>query len=245
MKNYSILNLGCGTKTSDVDYVVNIDFSIYLIIKKYKLDKFLSFFLHKSRVDKLNNLPKNILVHNLKYGIPFKNNTQDVVYHSHILEHIDRDKIYKFFKETLRVLKPNGIQRIVVPNFEILCKNYIMNLEKIDKSITNDTTTHEDLIAEIIEQCVRKESHGTSKQNYLRRKIENLLLGDARQRGETHQWMYDRVTLSTILKEIGFKEIKIHKYDTSDIKNWNELALDINNDGSVYKKNSLYIECKK
>ena len=120
-----------------------------------------------------------------------------------------------------------------------------MNLEKIDKSITNDTTTHEDLIAEIIEQCVRKESHGTSKQNYLRRKIENLLLGDARQRGETHQWMYDRVTLSTILKEIGFKEIKIHKYDTSDIKNWNELALDINNDGSVYKKNSLYIECKK
>jgi len=240
-----MLNLGCGNKTLDLDYVVNIDFSIYLVIKKYKLNKFLSLFLNKSRVEKLNNLPKNILVHNLKNGIPFRNNTQDVVYHSHILEHIDRDQVDKFFKEILRVLKPNGIQRIVIPDLEILCKNYIKNLEKIDNSLLEDITTHENFIAEIIEQCVRKESHGTSKQNYLTRKIENILLGDARQRGETHQWMYDRVSLSNILKDIGFKEIKIHRYDTSDIKNWSELTLDINKDGSIYKKNSLYVECKK
>ena len=46
---------------------------------------------------------------------------------------------------------------------------------------------HDDYVGAIIEQCVRKEAAGTSKQKNVRRFIENIILGDARKRGETHQ----------------------------------------------------------
>ena len=41
----------------------------------------------------------------------------------------------------------------------------------------------------------------------LRRKLETLFVGDARRRGETHQWMYDRINLPGLLQEIGFKHV--------------------------------------
>jgi hypothetical protein len=70
-------------------------------------------------------------------------------------------------------------------------------------------------------------------------------LGGARERGETHQWMYDRVNLSAILRSNGFTDIKVQDYDQSDIPNWSKLALDVDAEGNQYKKLSLYMEATK
>ena len=242
-----ILNLGCGTKTSNSNDIINIDWSILLRIKKnYILSKFIYFFLNNDRKKKLLEIPQNIVVHDLRKGIPFLEASVDAVYSSHVLEHIDRAFVSDFLKENYRVLKSQGLIRIVVPDLYYLCSQYVDNYNKCSElNSSSFSNNHDNFISEILEQSVRKEAFGSSKQNYIIRKIENLLLGDARNRGETHQWMYDRFNLQKILLDVGFRDIKIHTFLTSDIPEWNKFGLDQNDIGEEYKPNSLYIEARK
>ncbi len=127
-----ILNLGCGTKTSDKAGVVNIDLSILLRIKgNVFLSNFAPLLLNAERMAKFDALPENILVHDLSKGIPFDDASVDVVYHSHVLEHLDRDIVNGFLLEVKRVLRTGGIHRIVVPDLEFACRNYLTHLEEV------------------------------------------------------------------------------------------------------------------
>ena len=57
------------------------------------------------------------LVHNLnKTPYPFKDNTFDEIYASHILEHLDGDW-FKIIKDLHRILKKDGILIVKVPHF--------------------------------------------------------------------------------------------------------------------------------
>tara|TARA_Y100000991_G_scaffold211615_2_gene194440 strand:- start:3260 stop:3988 length:729 start_codon:yes stop_codon:yes gene_type:complete len=240
-----ILNLGCGNKTCNSNEVISMDWSVSLVLKRnFLLRIILSKLLSKERYKKIKNLPNNIIVHNLKKGIPYENNSIDAVYHSHLLEHLDRSNVRNFLKEVFRVLKPNGIQRIVVPDLYILCKSYVDNYEHCNlKNEINEK--HDDFISAILEQSVRKEAYGSSKQKKIMRILENFILGDARKRGETHQWMYDKVNLSYLLREIGFKNIKVQTFSKSDISNWKNYRLDLDNEDREYKSGSLYLEARK
>ena len=130
-----VLNLGCGDKTSNSSEVINIDWSIYHRIKCNSLLQIIALpFFDKNRKKYCNSLPENIMVHNLKKGIPFENNSIDVVYHSHVFEHIPKQHAEKFQKEVIRVLKPGGIQRIVIPDMEILCLELIKHLAKCNEN---------------------------------------------------------------------------------------------------------------
>jgi SAM-dependent methyltransferase len=114
-----ILNLGCGTKTSSKPEVTNIDWSIYLRVRRNPLlAAVVPLLLRGERFDRFKSLPDNIMVHNLARGLPFDSDSIDVVYHSHLLEHFDREPARAFLREVRRVLKPGGIQRIVVPDME-------------------------------------------------------------------------------------------------------------------------------
>jgi len=81
-----MLNLGCGTKTSDKTGVINIDWSIYLRIKKIKVFRpVVPLLVRGERLERFNSLPNNIMVHNLAKGIPLNTDSVDVVYHSHMI----------------------------------------------------------------------------------------------------------------------------------------------------------------
>ena len=54
----------------------------------------------------------------------FKDNTVDLIYISHCLEHVSHLRLYEVLNEWNRVLKPNGILRISVPNFETILEIY-------------------------------------------------------------------------------------------------------------------------
>lgn len=69
----------------------------------------------------------NIQYCNAYRKIPESENSVDLIYTCHMLEHLDPKESEKFLKECKRVLKKDGILRIVVPSFEILIKNYQQN----------------------------------------------------------------------------------------------------------------------
>ncbi len=58
-------------------------------------------------------------------GIPANENTLDVVYHSHLLEHLSYKEGIAFVAACYRVLKPGGIMRVLVPDLELWCKNFV------------------------------------------------------------------------------------------------------------------------
>lgn len=240
-----ILNLGCGIKTSSKPGVINIDWSIYLRLKQLKILKpFVSLFFKGERLERFNSLPDNIMAHDLAKGIPFTADSVDVVYHSHMFEHLDRDVAETFLMEVKRVLKRGGIHRIVVPDFEKGCKSYLSHIASCDEN-PDEADDHDSYIATLIEQSVRREADGTSRQRALRRFIENRVLGDARQRGETHQWMYDRINLKTKLMAAGYTEVHVQDYRTSIIPDWAAYRLDVDKNGNQIQPGSLYVEAVK
>ena len=69
-------------------------------------------------------------------------------------------------------------------------------------------------------------------------------LDDARKRGETHQWMYDKINLTYYLKKSGFRDVKVQSYLSSDIENWIDYGLDTDNLKNEYRIGSLYMESR-
>lgn len=58
------------------------------------------------------------------YPLDYKSNTFDLVYGSHLLEHFPRKQTLNILKEWIRVLKPDGILRLSVPDINALIKIY-------------------------------------------------------------------------------------------------------------------------
>ncbi|MCJ7631164.1 class I SAM-dependent methyltransferase [Candidatus Bathyarchaeota archaeon] len=58
-------------------------------------------------------------------GIPKPEDSVDILYFSHFIEHLDRPQGVGFLKECFRVLKPNGWLRLAVPDPRILCEAYL------------------------------------------------------------------------------------------------------------------------
>lgn len=241
----TLLNLGCGQKTSDRPGVVNIDWSAMLRLRRHLLRGVLiPLLVRGERRRRFDRLPDNVRVHDLSRGIPYAVDSVDAVYHSHVLEHLDRDVAPTFLAEVRRVLKPRGVHRIVVPDLETVCRAYLADL---DACAADDARApeHDQRIADVLEQSVRRHAHGTSRQKPLRRQIENLLLGDARKRGETHQWMYDRINLASLLRGLGYREVRTLDHRTSAIPDWNAYGLDLDDQGGEYRPGSLYMEAVK
>ena len=237
-----ILNLGCGTKTSV--WCVNIDWSPTIRVARNPILKaFAPYFLDAEQMDKVRKLAP-VVPHNLRKGIPYPSDSVDAVYHSHVLEHIDRSSVMGFLLEIKRVLKPGGVHRIVVPDLERLVRACMSDFSR--ESASTDWQLHDLNIKNMIEQMVRRESGAVRKYGPRRRKFDTFIFGDARQRGETHQWMYDRINLAGILKECGFREMTIVDYNTSRIADWPRTNLDLTDDGSAeYRPESIYMECVK
>ena len=240
---------------------------------------------------------EHVIAHNLLAGIPFKDNMFEVIYHSHVLEHFLKEDAINFLKECNRVLKPNGIIRIAIPDLEQIARNYIRYMEESINGVPGASEKYNWSLLELIDQMVRTKGGGemaayisdASKNNdeflierngketedliknlrsqktesntkptyglkqRIKSKLTRLLLGDDikalnlgkfRLSGEIHQWMYDRYSLTELLKKIGFNEVKVVKADESAIKDWNSFQLDVFN-GKVRKPDSLFIEAVK
>jgi predicted SAM-dependent methyltransferase len=98
--------------------------------------------------------------HDLKAALPFDANSMDVVYHSHVIEHLPRRLASFFVQECFRVLRADGIIRVVIPDLERLARLYI---ELLDRSLEGDTVAQarcEWIMIEMLDQMVRTRSGG-------------------------------------------------------------------------------------
>jgi SAM-dependent methyltransferase len=68
--------------------------------------------------------------------LPFNNNSVDLIYSNHVIEHIYNWQFRKYLCETYRILKVGGIHIIATPSLEKLCrilydKKYSKNKKKL------------------------------------------------------------------------------------------------------------------
>jgi len=100
------------------------------------------------------NSSESVKKANLLKRLPIKQEIADLVYSSHFLEHIPRSKVNDFLSEILRILKPGGVVRFVLPDLENMANSYV-NLRK-----QGDHQKADFLVLEMIDQCVRNKGGG-------------------------------------------------------------------------------------
>lgn len=101
-----------------------------------------------------SSLNSSVLQANILGRLPINNNSADLVYSSHFLEHIPRDKVGYFLLECWRILQPGGVLRLVVPDLESLCRTYLYHRDE-GEHIKADF-----VVLELLDQCVRRQSGG-------------------------------------------------------------------------------------
>jgi predicted SAM-dependent methyltransferase len=101
-----------------------------------------------------------VINHDLNKRLPFANASFEVVYHSHVLEHLTKEQGKAFVEECYRVLKPGGILRVVVPDLETIAKLYLENLDKAESGDGTASNRHEWMLLELLDQMVRETSGG-------------------------------------------------------------------------------------
>ncbi len=167
------LNLGCGPQV--VPGWCNVDYSLGSRLMQ------IPFFGKLVRKLKLFNLDwdENIYIHDLTKKFPWTDASASVVYSSHTLEHLSKDEGRRFLEECYRVLKKDGVIRIVVPDLRYDVNEYLAGKTQAD-----------DFVEKL--DVLYKTNSGTIKK----------LLAPYYQ--FPHKCMYDNQRLIQILNEIGF-----------------------------------------
>jgi SAM-dependent methyltransferase len=111
--------------------------------------------------------------------IPEPDASVDVLYSSHMLEHLDQTEARRFLIEAKRVLRPGGILRLAVPDLKYHVKGYLDH--------------------QAAEQFMEGLHVCRPRPTTLRGRIRSALLGDRH-----HLWMYDGPSLCRFLTQAGF-----------------------------------------
>jgi predicted SAM-dependent methyltransferase len=115
-----------------------------------------------------------VRVHDLHKRTPYADETFDVVYHSHVLEHFQRPAALRFLRECCRVLKPGGVIRIAVPDLERIARLYLEALEKASRGEPGWAENYEWMVLEMYDQCVREETCGALTEYLNRSSFANM-----------------------------------------------------------------------
>jgi predicted SAM-dependent methyltransferase len=116
---------------------------------------------------------KGVIAYDLTQGIPFPNASFNVVYHSHLLEHFPKTEAGAFLRECCRVLRPQGILRVVVPDLEQIARSYLTALEKASTGSQKWAANYEWILLEMYDQSVRNQSGGEMAAYLYREHIPN------------------------------------------------------------------------
>jgi predicted SAM-dependent methyltransferase/glycosyltransferase involved in cell wall biosynthesis len=116
---------------------------------------------------------------NAKRGLPYPDGSADTILASHFLEHLNREEGNKFLADCFRVLKPDGLIRLAVPDTRLLSKEYleggIMEFRHVNVGVDNAPDSAEAFF--------------------------HLLLAG-------HQTIYDEESIAKALERAGFKDIR-------------------------------------
>ncbi len=123
---------------------------------------------------------------------PFPKQSVEIVFASHVIEHISREEILFAICECSRIIKPGGILRLSTPDLDLFARKYV----------ARDT--------KFFEQPTPK---GTPR-------FPGQTIGDRFMfvaYGSGHQWLYDFDSLRFILEVCGFVNVERKNYRESTI----------------------------
>ncbi len=84
---------------------------------------------HYSQKNHRGKFPKYFIEHDLNSltSLPVGSETVDVIYISHVCEHLPNGTVQFLFSECNRVLKEDGVFRITGPDIDLICDAYLTN----------------------------------------------------------------------------------------------------------------------
>ena len=147
------LNLGCGWRNFGEDWI-HIDGGNYSHVSSHDITK-----------------------------LPYNDNSVDLIYASHVFEYFDREDGLGVLKEWHRVLKPGGVLRIAVPDFEAIAKLYSVGKFPLKNFL-----------------------------GPLYGKMEMGMKGGETGKTIYHKTAYDFNDLKRVLEEVGFKNIQRYNW---------------------------------
>lgn len=167
------LNLGCGMQV--VDGWINVDYSLGSRLSR------IPFFHRVNSVLKLFNVDwdPNIFVHDLTKPLPWKDDTVDVVYTSHTIEHLTKEDGKSLIGEAYRVLRPGGVIRVIVPDLNVV----------VERLVSGDIPA-EDFIDAL--------GAGVSEARGVKGAIKKIF-------EFPHRCMYTQASMENLLKDLGFE----------------------------------------
>ena len=180
------INIGCG-QTPTLGWR-NFDNSLSLCLSKFPIlpDILLKLGLIDNPQYQFVQFARknNIEYGDATKGLPFKDASVDVIYSSHMLEHLDRNEASRFINESFRLLRPGGIIRIAVPDFR---KSVAIYNETGDADVCIEGTL----------LCVERPKS-------IVQRLGLLLVGTRH-----HQWLYDGRSLCKLLQKHGFIKAEV------------------------------------
>ncbi len=207
------INFGCGIYAPN--QWENYDVSPTLQIRKIPLiGKIISKLLHDIP------FPEYVKVGNIVKGLPIPAGSVDVMYSSHVLEHMSYEDAQQAISNVFLHLKPGGTFRSVLPDLEILMKEYAEH-----KSINNVNAANI-FLQETLLGLEQK------PKGILRKFIS--IFGNYH-----HLWMWDFASMSQELSRAGFVDIKKCNPGES-----NDYMIELIEDPSRFTK-ALYFEAVK
>lgn len=155
---------------------------------------------------------REVNVINILKGLPYSDNSFDVVYSSHFLEHLTKKQADFVLVEIFRVLKQRGIVRIVVPDLENICREYLEILSGIHDN--NNKKKYEWIIVELLDQMVRVNSGGEMLKIYK----DDATLSDDFLKEYIFRRVGEKLNLSSNLSVISIYKYKFGKLNVRTIK---------------------------
>ncbi|MDA0349288.1 MAG: methyltransferase domain-containing protein [Verrucomicrobia bacterium] len=148
---------------------------------------------------------------NVSKCIPLPDESVKVLYSSHMVEHLTKPALIRYFAEAKRVLTKDGVMRTVFPDISRQVQHYSQHRD-CDRFIENLK------LAEIHKRL-----------DSFRGIIQVLVFGDP-----GHKWMYDAESFARLLAIHGYRDIKICKSGETHIEEVGALNLCERDEESAY-----------
>lgn len=190
------LNLGCGSVRPQG--WVNIDSSLNAHLQKMPVIGKAIPKLFKS----VRYGDTNVIYMNLNKTWDYKAESVDIVYASHLFEHLTLKSADKFLQESYRCMKSGSVIRLVVPDLYQISKKYVTDFEEGKENPS-----------EFIMWAINMHREGQYGQKLSWSKKMFL---EWQGYPHQHKFMYDVKSLSHKLKQHGFIDILSKTYAVSD-----------------------------
>lgn len=193
----SKLHLGCGLVTPagwlNVDGSFNARVARFPVVRKS-----LAALGVISKSSANVNWAKNVVHHDVRKRLPWRDGSFEAVYASHLLEHLHLSEGMALLRECHRVLRPGGVIRIVVPDLESAIRDYVERREHAEtyRNTFLTRTRADELNSRMLFHEATPVPGGFAMRTF---RLHNAF--------HQHKWMYDAESLSAHLSAAGFREV--------------------------------------